>query len=107
MAPADRAAAEAGVRRETTLPAVRCVIGTSRDRVPSDQDGREDAAFTYFRALGPRTVTLGQLRLSKELDLRKRMSTQDAPTQNFPRMTSVDHDREQQAMCTFVQVSGG
>ena len=39
------------------------------------------------------------------LDLRKRMSTQDAPAQSFPRMASVDHGSEQQTMGMFLQIS--
>lgn len=82
------------------------MVGTSRDLVPSHQDSREDGSIHLLQALGP-AVTFGHLCLSKELDLRKRASTQDAPTQNFPRMTSADHDSEQQTMGTFLQVSRG
>ena len=84
----------------------RGVVGTSRDR--SRHVGRPGGwQHSPFSGTGSRRVTLGQLRHTRELDLRERMSTQDASTQNFPRMTSVDHEREQQTMGTFSQVSKG
>ncbi|MDQ3787062.1 MAG: hypothetical protein M3422_07450 [Actinomycetota bacterium] len=41
------------------------------------------------------------------IDMGKRLSIQDGASQDFPRMTSADHGKQQQPTSTYTQVSGG